>query len=161
MPFYVTITGAKQGAFKGESTNAKHTQSIEGLGFSFDTQTPVDPTTGQASSKRQHSPITITKEWGAASPQLLQALTTNEVLTSVVFEFVFTSPTGVEQAFQTITLTNATVVEQRRYINYPPLAHGGQSDRQELEEISFVFQKIELTDTAGGTTATDDWLASS
>ena len=33
---------------------------------------PRDSASGQATGKRQHKPITITKEWDAASPQLMK-----------------------------------------------------------------------------------------
>lgn len=33
---------------------------------------PSDPASGQATGKRQHKPLTVTKEWDAASPQLMK-----------------------------------------------------------------------------------------
>lgn len=40
---------------------------------------PRDAATGQASGKRMHKPITIVKEWGPASPQLMAVKPTYDV----------------------------------------------------------------------------------
>ena len=89
--FYVSIEGTKQGKFKGESTREAHRDKIPALAFSYEVTSPRDVATGQASGRRQHGPVTFVKAWGAASPQLFQALTTNEVLKTVLFEFVGTN----------------------------------------------------------------------
>jgi type VI protein secretion system component Hcp len=91
---YITIKGARQGIFKGELSGANHRDQVAGLRFSFQGIAAPDTATGQASGKRQYSFVLFTKEWGAASPQLLSALATNEVLQSVDFEFVRTNPLG-------------------------------------------------------------------
>jgi type VI secretion system secreted protein Hcp len=78
--FSMTIEGTRQGVFPGAKGGA-----IAGLRFSYAAMSPRDAASGQASGKRQHSPIVVTKMVGAASPQIFQALTTNEVLKSVVF----------------------------------------------------------------------------
>jgi type VI secretion system (T6SS) effector Hcp len=85
--FYITIEGSKQGVFKGSagSGDAKvarsaHKQRIAGIKFLSETTSPRDTATGQASGKRIHKPISITKQWDAASPQLFQALVNNETL---------------------------------------------------------------------------------
>src|SRR5262245_15279880 len=96
---YVKIKGAKQGQFKGESVQKPGPQSgaIPLLRFNSTATAPRDSSTGIASGKRQWQPIRLTKQWGAASPQLVQALSTNEQLSSVVFEFYRPDPSGKEQ----------------------------------------------------------------
>ena len=96
------------------------------------------------------------KEWGAASPQFFQALCTNEILKSVLFEFVKVDANGEEYVFHTIRLTNASVSEIEQYIEDVPgsAAH----DARPLEKISMTFQKIELENKDGKTTAVDDWF---
>ncbi len=58
----------------GSSDSALHEihQSIppKSVVLTYEVKSPRDVATGQASGKRQHSQVTITKEWGAASPQL-------------------------------------------------------------------------------------------
>ncbi len=158
--FYVTVEGTKQGKFKGESQRNVHKDKFAGLSFEYEVQSPRDAATGQASGKRQHSPIRITKEWGASSPQLFQACTSNEVLKSVLFEFVKTDPAGKETIYYTIKLDNATISVYKPYTGQEEGAkHTEALDTFELEEIAFTFQKIELTHKLANTTAMDDWRA--
>ena len=113
--------------------------------------------TGHASGKRQYQPITVTKEWGAASPQILQAAATNETLNTVSLRFVHTTSTGVEETSQTITLSNATISEVRRYVDFTAAA--GSAGQLELEDVSFLFQRIVVEDVPGKTSFSDDRLA--
>lgn len=159
--FYVTIKGKTQGAFKGESKRTAHAEKISGLSYSHSIKSPRDIATGQASGKRQHGPITITKEWGPSTPQLFQALTTNEQLDSVLFEFFRTTPEGVEEVYHKITLTNATV-SQIEYTTGSGESAGtakttADYDTHELERISFTYERIDTESLIGKTAATDDW----
>jgi type VI secretion system secreted protein Hcp len=153
--FYVTIEGSKQGKFKGESALANAKGKLEGLTFSSEVASPRDVATGQASGKRSHAPITFTKQWGAASPQLFQAAVTNEILKSVLFEFVGVDRAGKEVIFETVKLTNATVADLKRTVD----EHTPEGARG-IDQVALVFQKIEITETGSKTTASDDWQLS-
>lgn len=159
--FYVTIEGTKQGKFKGESPREKHTAKIAGLSYSHEIKSPRDVATGQASGKRQHGAIVFSKEWGPSSPQLFQALVTNEVLKSVLFEFFHTTPEGMEEVYHTIKLTNATVSNIKYTTGKGESAGSAKTtttfDTHELEEVSLTYQKIEVESKTGKTMATDDW----
>ena len=154
--FFVIIKGSKQGQFKGELLEAGHTGEIGGLRLSMELNVPLDVATGHASGKRQYKPLTITKEWGAASPQILQAAANSEVLTTVSLQFVQKTPTGTEETSQTITLTNATISEVRRYVDFtaPPAGSAGQL---EPEDVSFTFERITVEDVPGHTSFADSW----
>ena len=149
--FFVTIVGRKQGKFKPEGAGAAG--KIKGLAFHYEVASPRDAASGQASGKRQHSPVSFVKTWGAASPQLFQAAVTNEVLDSVLFEFVETTPEGKEAVFQTVKLTNAFVASIKQDAKAAPGGH----ELQDLEEVSIVFQSIEMENLTGKTAAADDW----
>ena len=98
--------------------------------------------------------MTFTKAWGAATPQLFQALVTNEVLRSVLFEFVRSGEDGTEQIFQTIRLTNVGVAAIKQYVVPEPTAAAAP---RELEDISLAFQIIDDREQkVGGTIASDD-----
>jgi type VI secretion system secreted protein Hcp len=153
---YATVTGAKQGAFKGETTQKGRENMIPVVGFSYGVIVPRDTATGQASGKRQHQPVVLTKEWGASSPQFYTAAYANEVLTTVVFNFFVINPVGVQQLDHTVKLTNATIASVQQSIHLPQ-SGGPIIDSRELQEISFTFQKIDITSISGGTEATDDW----
>ena len=154
MSCVVTITGSKQGKFKGESVNANEKDSIPVLAYGYEVVFPRDPVTGQPTGKRQHRPVTFVKAWGAATPQIFQALVTNEVLTTVVFDFTRVNPQGKAFAFERVTLTNASISGQRQYTE--TTATGVIN---ELEQVSLTFQKITLQNNDGNTSASDDWRA--
>ena len=152
--FYVTVEGGKQGKLKGESPREQHKDKLLGLGFHYSVSSPRESGSGQATGRRTHQPVSFVKEWGAATPQLFQALSTNEVLKSVLFEFVRTNDNGEEYVFHTIKLTNAQVNEIEQYVEPPPTQ---SQETGPLEKISFTFQRIELENRDGKTMAVDDW----
>jgi type VI secretion system secreted protein Hcp len=150
---YFTAVGKKQGAFKGDGLKAKgHENQMLALTFDYGIVSPRDIATGQASGKRQHKPVTITKEWGASTPQFLVATATNEQLTKVLMEFWDTDPLkgGAQRLHFVVTLTNASVAEVRQRLANDLLT----------EDISFTFQKIMVEDKVGKTVFQDDWSAS-
>ncbi|HSC89900.1 MAG TPA: type VI secretion system tube protein TssD [Polyangiaceae bacterium] len=159
--FYVTIEGTRQGAFKGESVREAHSSKVAGLSYAHEITSPRDIATGQASGKRQHGAITITKEWGASSPQLFQALVTNEVLKSVLFEFIHTTPDGLEEVYHTVKIVNATVSRIKQMTGAGESSNTAKTsatyDTHELEEVSFTYQRIEVENKPGQTSADDDW----
>lgn len=161
--FSVGIKGHNQGVFKGEGPpQSKLKDKILGLSFSYEVKSPRDAATGQASGKRQHSPIKIVKEWGAATPQIFQALTTNEVLPEVTLEFLRTNANGEEYVYYRIKLTNASVSNIRQFSTDPPeggssAKHQGAAGYKQMEEVSFTFQKIELENADAKIATQDDW----
>lgn len=154
---YATIVGAVQGAFSGEGTG-NAASKIPGVAFDYGLTVPTDPATGLPTGKRQYKAITFTKEWGAASPQIFQAATTNEILKSVNFEFTSVDASGVEQPTFIISLSNAAITG---FDGSVQLGEDGGPvvDDRELERIQFEFQKIALTSVASGTTVIDEWNA--
>jgi len=101
---------------------------------------PRDPASGLPTGKRQHKPISITMEWGATTPLLLNALVNNENLTSVLIGLLRNG-----QTVATIKLTNASAAQYDE--------HG------DTVTVAFTYQKIEWTWVDGGVTAEDDWEA--
>lgn len=147
---YVKVVGKKQGTFKGDGLLAKgHTDQMLALTFDYGLLSPRDLATGQASGKRQHKPVVITKEWGPSMPQFLVAVGTNEQLTKVTMEFWDTTVKGVQRLHFVVTLTNASVSEVKQRLANDLLT----------EDIAFTFQKIQVEDKIGGTIFQDDWSA--
>jgi type VI secretion system secreted protein Hcp len=161
--FYVSVEGTTTGKFKGESTKEKQKDKIPGLSFEYAVRSPFDGATGNQSGKRLHEPIRFVKEWGASTPQFFHSLATNETLKKVTFEFWRTDPTGKQAAYYTITLENARVVTVKQFSSDVKVQGSVTSQRavsssaNELEEISFVFQKITVENTQAKTSAMDDW----
>jgi len=144
---FIAVEGTKQGKFKGESTAKPFKDQSRVLKFSYGLVSPRSLATGQPSGKRQHKPVVITKEPGAASPQFFTALVTNEVLKPVVIQFLRGNVnTGINEVQQTITLTNPSISDFRQYVG---------DDGRWLEDVAFVFQQIQIENKPSKTMAVD------
>jgi type VI secretion system secreted protein Hcp len=155
--FFVSVQGARQGQFKGESTRKGHEGEVVGLSYDYGLKSPRDPASGQATGKRQHTPVTFTKEWGGSTPQFFSALVNNELLRTVKFQFFRTSVRGAEEVFQTVTLTNArvTAIKHRTATAPVPDAAHPNTEMLELEDVSLIFEKIEIVANPSGIAASD------
>ncbi|MDX2212925.1 MAG: type VI secretion system tube protein TssD [Oculatellaceae cyanobacterium bins.114] len=152
--FYVSIEGTVQGKFKGEAEQETYPDKLVGLHFTYEVQSPRDRTSGMATGKRQHSPIVITKAWGSATPQLFQALISNEVLRTVFIEFVRPNSVGETEVYHIVKLTNAMISHIRQYT-------GSLDDEHstcDLEDITLMFQRIEMQNLPSKIIAIDEWL---
>ena len=166
---YVKIVGKVQGTLKGEASRIAGNNYIVALGFSYRATSPRDPATGQPSGKRQQMPITFTKALDATSPQIYQALITNEVLTQVTIEFMTTSAAAglgaaagaKELAYYTITLSNATVSDIHQHMDQAEATVAGSSTvpLDPMEDVSLTFEQITVTSNVSQTAATDSWTA--
>ena len=158
-PAYLSIRGVRRGQFKGETTHAaRRDRWMEIVAFEMGLASPRDLATGQASGHRQHQPVKIVKEWGAASPQLLTACATNEILTEVVIEFTRTHPNGEDYVYQRVRLSDAAIAEIDRFRGEAE-AHTEAANPHELEEVEFIFRRIEVEDIDGSTMFADDWVS--
>jgi type VI secretion system secreted protein Hcp len=146
---YIAVEGTKQGKFKGDSPVKAFKDQNRVLKFSYAVVSPRDVSTGQPRGKRQHKPIVITREPGAASPQFFTALMTNEVLKPVVIKFLRANVSGVNELQQIITLTNPTISDFRQYVG---------DDGRWLEDVAFAFQQIQIENKPGNTMAVDSWV---
>jgi type VI secretion system secreted protein Hcp len=150
---YLTLKGAKQGDIKGSVTQKGREGMIALISVSYGVETPIDAASGEASGKRQHQPVRITKEVDQTTPQLFEALVINETLTAKIeFWRPMADGSGTLAPVFTISLVNA-------FISSIKAASPEAPDSEELEEVQFVYQKIEVTWVEGGKTATDDWNA--
>ena len=163
--FFMTATGQKQGKFPKEETtpDAAQPNAIPLESFAETITMPIDSRSGLPTGMRQHAPITINKRWGAASPHFLNALVTNERLTTVEF-FMYAPATGGSagtgippKLAYTIKLTNANVIAIKHSASATVNANNVVGIPQEVEEISFTYQKIDFTDVPTNTVVADDW----
>lgn len=145
-----SVEGTRQGVLVGEGSSQRNRGKLVGVRYEYELESPRDAATGQASGKRMHKPVSITREVGAASPQLFQAACTNEVLKSVVIEFSSTNANGEELVGYSVKLTNATLAR----------IHQFSENNKLMETCDFTFQKIEVGCPVAKTAAADDWNAS-
>jgi type VI secretion system secreted protein Hcp len=158
--YYGSVKGKKQGQFKSESTKeGRKDKWMECIAFKMGSSVPFDANAWQTKGYRQHKPLSFTKEWGKASPQLLQAHWTNEVLDEVVLEVVGRTPDGTKEFIQErITLTDAVIVAVDRY----SATHAKDTvatDTEHLEDVAFRFRQIMVENPNAGTSTTDNWDA--
>ncbi len=152
---YLTLTGTRYGPIAGSVTQKGREESIEVISFSHEIVAPRDPASGRPTGKRMHKPMTITKPVDRASPILHAVLTSNENLTDVTLRIFRPNPAGVERHAFTVRMMNATIAamnfrllnsRQARYAKVP-----------EIEDVSFVYQRIEWLWLEGNIGADDDW----
>lgn len=153
----VTFEGSKQGRFKGESMRKGMEGKSEVISYLSEVISPRDAASGQPTGRRSYQPVMIQKLAGAASPQLLQALTTNEVIRRVVIEFYRRDQNGMDMNYYTITLENVNLSGFKQFVGPLDNARSNGQDRNLYDEIRMVFQKITVEEKTGGTVAQDDW----
>jgi type VI secretion system secreted protein Hcp len=154
---YLKLAGQKQGEIRGSVTQKGRERTIMVIALSHDIVTPRDPATGEASGKRQHRALVITKELDAASAPLHSAQASNENLKDWELQFWRPSATGTEQQHFTIRLTNASIASI--HMEMPNNKHADLMRLETFEEVAFTYQTIEWIWTDGGLTSSDDWEA--
>ncbi len=155
---YISIKGKKQQQFKSETKKTGRSDKfMEFIAFKMGSSVPVDANSGEPKGFRQHRPLIVTKERGAASPQILQAHWSNELLPEVVLEIVGRSEDGAKEIVQErITLKDAIIVSIDRYSHSSAKANV-DSDVDYLEDVAFRYRQIMVENPAAGTSTSDDW----
>ena len=154
---YLIAKAQKQGQIKGSVTQKGREGWILVYGFHHEIVSPRDAASGLATGKRQHKPLSITKEIDKSTPLLYQAFVNNENFSEVILRF-FTSDlkvAGKEIQNYTIKLINANIISIVDDMANNKIAENAKLPI--LEIISFSYQKIEWTWTDGAITATDSW----
>ncbi len=115
---------------------------------------PTDVATGQATGKRQHGQIMITKQFDKSSPLLYKALCKSDTLENVVFEFQRVEGSDPVPFFK-ITLTEANITKIHSWV--PNFQDKTQAHLEQMEDVYFSYRKIEWDSMKLATTAEDDW----
>lgn len=152
---YLKIKAAKQGDIKGSVTQKGREDTIMVIAVDHEIVSPRDAASGQATGKRQHKPLTITKEIDKSTPLLRTVLTTNENLPEVTLNFYAASRAGAEAQHFTIKLKNARIAGIRHVM--PNNKDPELTKLAAYEQVSFVYEEITWTWNDGGLSATDNW----
>lgn len=152
---FLTLKGKKQGQIKGSVTQKGREGSIAVYSYNLEIISPRDAASGLPTGKRQHRPIHITKEIDKSTPLLFSVLVNNESLTEVIIKFFAPIATGTEKQIYTVKLTNANIASFTQNMELNKTDPG--SKLPVLEEISFTYEKIEITWEDGVITASDNW----
>lgn len=153
------IEGAKQGKFKAESNRSKFEGKSELIGFLQEIVSPRDPASGAATGKTSYQPVTLLKQSGASSPQIFQAMITNELLKKVNIDFYKTDQTGQEVNYYSITLENVSVSGYKQFIGPLDNEKFNPANNILFDEIKLVFQKITVEEKIVKTIAVADQVS--
>ena len=144
----------------GEYPGSSEKEGREGTSDVFEIEhhlhQPVEPTTGQASGVRVHSPFRVVKLIDKASPGFQKALCTGQNLKEVVVDFYRIDPdTRQEKKYYTITMRQTRIVDIRPYM---PMSFLPQNESyRHMEQVSFVYEQIEWNWLPGSVVEMDKW----
>lgn len=159
---YLTLKSKTHGIIKGNSTQRGRENYISLVEVKHELVSPRDVTTGHASGKRQHNPITFTKEIDNCTPVFNQLLVENIEIEEASLLFFGPSPTmgigfaaGAERLLYSIKLEKAFI--SKTALQLHNLQQPENSQPIFVENISLVYKKIEWLWTQGSITALDEW----
>jgi len=136
----MALTGQTQGNIRGSAIE----NMIQVVGLGHQIISPRDPASGLPTGKRQHKPLIISKYTDRSTPQLYTVLVNNENLTHVYLRFFRKDAGNRNVQYYSIHLMNASIA-------------GIDTAYPNIEQVSFVYERIEWIWVDGGITATDDW----
>ncbi len=153
-------TFCKIDGIKGESTDDKHKDQIEVLGFNHGVHQPVSATAssagGAAQGRSEHDDFTITKLMDASTPKLLEACASGKHLKEVTLELCRAG--GDKLPYMEIKM------EEVMISHVSPSGHSKGEDGFPTENVSFNYGKIKWTytqqkraDGSGGGKVTGGW----
>jgi type VI secretion system secreted protein Hcp len=158
---YLKLEASKAGKVKGpvQDRDEKKNGSIALIAVDHGIASPRDPASGMVAGKRQHRPITLTKETDVTSPLFYEFIADNETLPTVeIYFYGVASQSGPSVARETmlykISLKNAFV--SRVEFGGHTDATAQQNDRFPLTEtISLVYDSIQWEWTSPNVTRND------
>ena len=106
---YLKMKGETQGKIKGSVTQKGREGSFIVIAVDHEVISPTDEASGLPTGKRQHRPLTITKEVDISSPQLWNLLCNNENISEWELQFWQPGRSGREQQHYTINLIDARI----------------------------------------------------
>ncbi|MCK8784363.1 Hcp family type VI secretion system effector [Roseomonas sp. NAR14] len=162
-PSYVTVSGATQGqiskgAFTADSVGNIYQEGHEDTLFcqsvSYEVALPRDPQSGQVTGQRVHQPAKILKYVDKASPMLMQALASGELL-QIEADFYRTATSGKQEKYYTVKFTDAILVHYKQHTPNP--LDPANAAFRDMEELAFTYRMIDVTHVVAGTSGSDDW----
>jgi type VI secretion system secreted protein Hcp len=153
---FLRLVGGRQGEIKGSVTQKGREGKIAVIAVSHEIVSPRDASTGQATGKREHRPLVITKELDRSTVPLRQMLVTNESAKDWELQFWRPGSTGAETQYFTIRLTTAMIASIE--MDMPNNKHADLAGLETFEAVTFTYSKIEWTWTDGGIDLIDDWV---
>ena len=155
MPTPCNLTIAE---YPGSSEKEGREDSSDVFEIEHNLHQPVEPTTGEASGVRVHSPFRIVKLVDKATPGFHKALCTGQNLAEVVIDFYRIDPgSRSEEKYYTITLRNARIVDIRPFM--PMSFVPANESYRHMEQVSMVYEEIEWNWMPDSAVELDKWRA--
>jgi type VI secretion system secreted protein Hcp len=159
IPGFLSVTGKTQGKIEGSCEIQGNVGKILVEASEHLIDIPNSPQTGLPTGKRVHHPLVITKFIDKSSPKLMQALTSGEVLTEVLLEYVRIDNTGKEAVYYTTQLSNAIIVSIKSWSHNSLDTDPNKKQYGDMQDVAFTYEKIVETWKPDGIEAEDSWLA--
>ncbi len=164
----IKIVGSKQSAFKHQSTIKSRAGTSVVTRSSHGIEAPRDLHTGLASGKRQHQPFEIEMPADASIINVMTAIVSNEVLTTVTIRYYQTTANSLVQGsaagaggettpYLTVELSNAVIAKFDWIHPYTRSRDPEVQHKENHAVLQFTYQKITTTWVNGGITFIDDW----
>jgi type VI secretion system secreted protein Hcp len=148
---FMFAKGVKQGILTGDVTQKGREGATHVLKLQHEVVSPRDAASGQATGRVQLRPLVMTHTFDGMAVSLFRAGTTNEVLADVTSQVFGQGNQGTNSLAQTIKLTNASVVSATT-----STVTQSNGVLQLMQELSFGYQKIEVTDDLSNVTTVAD-----
>lgn len=150
-PCNLTCDGIPGGSEKEGRENSSDVYEIE-----HQVHQPSESATGMPTGMRIHAPLRVTKQIDKASPKLFEALCRAEVIKTVTLDFYRIDPDSrSEVKYYSIIMKNARVSHFRPFMPVSFLPANEQF--RHMEQVSFIYEQIELRWIPDNITAHDQW----
>jgi type VI secretion system secreted protein Hcp len=131
---YLAVVGKKQGALKGECQVPHHLNEISVMHWTWGMTASLAAGSTQATGRRIHAPLIVTKKMDAASTKLMNALSQNEELKSITLSM---RKGGMgDEDFCSVKLEKARLAD---------IHLSSDETGSVIETLRFSYQKIEVT----------------
>lgn len=121
---------------------------IIGLAVSYGLELQIN-NLEQTIEKKIHKPLSILKFFDSTSPVLYDRLVSEKPLKNVTIKFYRINQTGSLEHYYTVSLENAVIVGINSYSE--------KYNRREIEEVSFIYERITWTHEIEGTDSSAFW----
>jgi type VI secretion system secreted protein Hcp len=145
---YLKLEGETTGKIRGpvRDRDSDKDGSISLLAVEHGIVSPRDVATGMASGKRQHQPITLTKETDNTSPHFYHFISRNELIkTAEISFFGYGSPPGLSggrEAIQYKIILRKASVSKVEFVGHTDTAAQDNNRFPLRERISLVYDSI-------------------
>jgi len=155
IPAYMWLKDDGGSDIKGSVTVQGREGSIEVVGFSHGINLPVDSNTGEITGARSHSPMSIEKEFDAASPYLYKAVAKGQTLKSAELKWYRINHAGQEEVYFIMLIEGVKVTGVNP--GMPNTKIAGMSQVNHMEAVSLMYERITWHYTDGNVKFTDAW----